>query len=63
VVSPLPLAIRFAHEFMGPDRLLLSSDHPWVNPKDIIRCVHESGIPVADQEKIFSTNARHLFRV
>jgi len=63
VVSPLPLAIRFAHEFMGPDRLLFSSDHPWVNPKDIIRCVHESGISVADQEKIFSTNARHLFRV
>lgn len=63
VVSPLPLAIKFGHEFMGPERLLFSSDHPWVSPADIIRCVQESGIPLADQEKIFSTNARRLFRV
>jgi predicted TIM-barrel fold metal-dependent hydrolase len=63
VVSPLPLAIKFAHEFMGPDRLLFSSDHPWVNPADIIRCVNESGIPASAAEKIYSLNARKLFRL
>lgn len=63
VVSPLPLAIKFAHEFMGPDRLLFSSDHPWVNPADIIRCVNESGIPASAAEKLYSLNARKLFRL
>ena len=63
VVSPLPLAIKFGHEFIGPDRLLYSSDHPWVEPSLIVDCVQEAGLPQADQEKIFSLNARKLFRV
>jgi predicted TIM-barrel fold metal-dependent hydrolase len=33
IVSPLPEAMRFALDFSGPDRLLFSSDHPWVNLK------------------------------
>jgi len=63
VVSPLPLAIRFGHEFMGPDRLLFSSDHPWVDPRLIIDCVVGAGLPAGDQEKIFSGNARNLFQL
>lgn len=50
VVSPQPLAIKFAHDFMGADRLLFSSDHPWVEPAVIV-------------DKIFSGNARKLFRL
>jgi predicted TIM-barrel fold metal-dependent hydrolase len=63
VVSPLPLAIRFGHEFMGPDRLLFSSDHPWVEPGLIVDCVTSAGLSVGDQEKIFSGNARRLFKL
>jgi predicted TIM-barrel fold metal-dependent hydrolase len=63
VVSPLPLAITFAREFMGPDRLLFSSDHPWVEPGLIVDCVKRAGLSAEDQEKIFSANARKVFRV
>jgi predicted TIM-barrel fold metal-dependent hydrolase len=63
VVSPLPLAIKFGHDFMGPDRLLFSSDHPWVEPGVIIDCVAAAGLSDGAQEKIFSGNARDLFRL
>jgi predicted TIM-barrel fold metal-dependent hydrolase len=63
VVSPLPLAIKFGHAFMGPDRLLFSSDHPWVEPSLIIDCVTGAGLTAGDQEKIFSGNARRLFQL
>jgi predicted TIM-barrel fold metal-dependent hydrolase len=63
VVSPLPLAIKFGHEFMGPDRLLYSSDHPWVEPSLIVSCVQEAKLPAMDERKIFSENARKLFRL
>ena len=63
VVSPLPLAIKFGHQFMGPDRLLFSSDHPWVEPSLIVDCVTNAGLSVSDQEKIFSGNARALFQL
>ena len=62
VVSPLPLAIKFAREFMGPDRLLFSSDHPWVEP-GLIDCVKRAGLSAEEQEKIFSANARNVFRI
>ncbi len=63
VVSPLPLAIKFAHDFMGADRLLFSSDHPWVEPAVIVESVTAAGLSADDQEKIFSGNARKLFRL
>lgn len=63
VVSPLPLAIKFAHAFMGADRLLFSSDHPWVEPGLIVECVKGAELSAGDQEKIFSANARQLFRL
>ena len=36
IVSPLPEAMRFALDFSGPDKLLFASDHPWVQPKEIL---------------------------
>jgi len=63
VVSPLPLAMKFGHEFMGADRLLFASDHPWVEPKLIIDCLQSLKLPAADEGKIFSGNARKLFKV
>jgi predicted TIM-barrel fold metal-dependent hydrolase len=63
VVSPLPLAIKFGHDFVGPDRLLYSSDHPWVEPSLIVDCVRNAGLPAASEQKIFSLNAKKLFRL
>lgn len=63
VVSPLPLAVKFGHDFIGSDRLLFSSDHPWVEPSLIIDTVNAAGLSASAQEKIFSTNARKLFRL
>jgi predicted TIM-barrel fold metal-dependent hydrolase len=63
VVSPLPLAVKFGHDFIGADRLLYSSDHPWVEPSLIIETMQAAGLPAGAEEKIFSGNARKLFRV
>jgi predicted TIM-barrel fold metal-dependent hydrolase len=61
IVSPLPQAMRLVYDLVGPDRLLLGSDHPWVDPKQILDCLQSLGLPRQDQEKILFQNARHLF--
>jgi predicted TIM-barrel fold metal-dependent hydrolase len=63
VVSPLPLAVKFGHDFMGADRLLYASDHPWVEPALIVDTVRAAGLPPASEAKIFAANARALFRL
>ena len=63
IVSPLPAAMRFALEMMGPDRLLYASDHPWVEPKLIQSCLTSLKLPAAQQDKILGGNARALFRL
>lgn len=61
VVTPLPLAIRYAYDMVGPDRLLYGSDHPWVDPSLIIENVKSLGLPAEDERKIFRDNAVKLF--
>jgi predicted TIM-barrel fold metal-dependent hydrolase len=63
IVSPLPQAMRFALDLVGPDRLLFASDHPWVEPKLIQSCLASLNLPVAQQDKILGSNARALFRI
>ncbi|NWG12031.1 MAG: amidohydrolase [Acidobacteria bacterium] len=63
IVSPLPQAMRFAYEFMGADRLLYASDHPWVDPKLILDGLRSLSLPKADEEKILGGNAQKLFRL
>jgi predicted TIM-barrel fold metal-dependent hydrolase len=63
VVSPLPLAMKFACDFMGPDRLLYASDHPWVEPQLISDGLRSLRLSAADERKIFCDNARSLFRL
>ncbi|MHC4177953.1 MAG: amidohydrolase family protein, partial [Planctomycetota bacterium] len=63
LVSPLPLAMKFAHEFSGPDRLLFSSDHPWVDPEVILDDFRSLGLSARDQAKILGQNARKLFKL
>ncbi len=60
-VSPLPLAIRYGIDFAGADHMLYSSDHPWVDPKSIVRHIQSLELPAADELAIFGGNARRLF--
>jgi predicted TIM-barrel fold metal-dependent hydrolase len=62
-VSPLPMAIRYAYDFIGADRLLFGSDHPWVDPGLILDGVRSLELPATDEEKILGSNARRLFGV
>jgi len=62
-VSPLAMSIRYGYDFVGPDRLIYASDHPWVDPKLIAENVRSLRFPAADEGKIFSGNARRLFRL
>lgn len=62
-VSPLPAAVRLAHEVVGPDRLLFASDHPWVAPSLIVDTVTAAGLPAESEAKLFRENARRLFRL
>jgi predicted TIM-barrel fold metal-dependent hydrolase len=63
IVSPQPLAMKFAYEFLGADRLLFASDHPWVEPKLIRDTFDSLHLPPDDREKIYTLNARKLFRL
>jgi predicted TIM-barrel fold metal-dependent hydrolase len=62
-VNPIGLAIKYARDFVGPDRLLYSSDHPWVDPQLIIDQVEAQQFPAHDLSKLWSGNARALFRL
>jgi predicted TIM-barrel fold metal-dependent hydrolase len=61
IVSPLPEAMRFALDFSSADKLLFSSDHPWVEPREILDPLRSLKLPAADEQKILFGNARQLF--
>jgi aminocarboxymuconate-semialdehyde decarboxylase len=63
IVSPLPEAMRFAVDFSGTDRLLFSSDHPWVQPQEILAPLRSLSLPAGAEAKILRDNARSLFRL
>ena len=63
IVPPLREAMRFALDFTSADKLLFSSDHPWVAPKVIYDALHSLNLPAADEQKILSGNARRLFKL
>lgn len=60
-VSPIAMAIRYGYDFVGPERLLYSSDHPWVDPKLIAGEVRKLRLPAGDEARIFAGNAQRLF--
>ncbi len=62
-VSPSALALRFAYDFAGPDKLLFGSDHPWVNINTFVKLIEEMDIPQEDKGKIFGLNALRLFKI
>jgi len=63
IVSPLPLAMKFGVEFMGSERLLYASDHPWVEPQVISDALLSLKLPAADEARIFAQNARAVFKL
>lgn len=62
-VSPIPAAIQYAIDYVGVDRMLYASDHPWVDPQTIAAHVRSLGLPPEDEAKIFRGNAERLFRL
>jgi len=60
-VSPLPQAIRFAVDLLGPERLLFASDYPWVDPALILGTLRRLKLPRPDEEAILAGNACRLF--
>jgi predicted TIM-barrel fold metal-dependent hydrolase len=43
--------------------MLYASDHPWVDPKMITGLVKSLKLPAATETKIFTANARRLFKL
>jgi predicted TIM-barrel fold metal-dependent hydrolase len=62
-VTPIGLGIKYACDFATTDKILYSSDHPWVDPQIIIDQIEGQKLPAADLSKIYSGNARALFRI
>ncbi|MDE0164328.1 MAG: amidohydrolase family protein [Bryobacterales bacterium] len=62
-VSPISLGIKYGYDFVGPDRLLYASDHPWVDPNLIVSNIEELQLPADHNQKIYTDNAIKLFRL
>ena len=63
IVSSLPLAMLFAYDLLGANRLLYSSDHLWVDPKLIRDGLISLKLPTGDENLILHTNATPLFHI
>ena len=61
--SPWPPALRLVHEFAGADRMLFSSDHPWVEIRLLTDALDQLGLPPADLARIYAGNAQELFAI
>jgi aminocarboxymuconate-semialdehyde decarboxylase len=62
-VSPIGMAIRYGLDFGGSDKMLYSSDHPWVDPKLILGLVRGLKLSPETETKVLSGNAKALFKV
>lgn len=63
LVTPSKLAVHYAYDFAGPDRLLFGSDHPWVSIDTMLDLVKHLDIPEQDRAKILGLNASTLFKI
>jgi aminocarboxymuconate-semialdehyde decarboxylase len=63
LVTPSALAIRYAYDFAGHDRLLFGTDHPWVAVSTLLELVDE--LELSDEAKgaIFGRNACNLLNI
>lgn len=61
--SPSTEALKYACDFSGMDRIILGTDHPWVDPQVFFDII--DGMEISDEERelIYSTNAKKLFQI
>jgi len=62
-VSPIGLAVKYGIDFAGPEKMLFSTDHPWVDPKIILGVVKSLNLSPAVEAKVMGGNARTLFKL
>ena len=60
-VSPSPLALRYAYDFAGSERLLFGTDHPWAGMATMLDLLERLDIPTDEKTRLFGENARGLF--
>lgn len=64
-----PLILQIAYNFFGPDKMLFGSDAPMdatagrAFTKDAIKSVEGMDVSDADKQKIYSGNAKRLFKI
>jgi predicted TIM-barrel fold metal-dependent hydrolase len=63
LVSPSRLALEYAYQFAGADRLLFGSDHPWVSIAAIDDLVAQISCGAHEREQIMGSNAQALFHI
>jgi predicted TIM-barrel fold metal-dependent hydrolase len=63
LVTPSALAIRYAYDFAGADRLLFGSDHPWVGTDTMLSLIEGLDLPEQDRARILGLNAASLFGI
>ncbi len=63
LVTPSALALRYAYDFAGPDRLLFGTDHPWVAPSTLLNLLFEMHIPGDAKAAILGLNACKLLTI
>jgi aminocarboxymuconate-semialdehyde decarboxylase len=57
-------ALRYLVDVVGPDRVLLGSDHPfWLGDPEPLRIVREAALATAAETAILGENATRLFRL
>jgi aminocarboxymuconate-semialdehyde decarboxylase len=62
-VSPHALGLKFALDFFGVDNVMYGTDYPCWSPAEALRLLDQVGVAPADQEKVFSSNARRILNL
>jgi predicted TIM-barrel fold metal-dependent hydrolase len=62
-VSPIGLAVKYGIDFAGAEKMLFSTDHPWVDPKIILGVVKSLQLSPSVETRIMGSNARALFKL
>jgi aminocarboxymuconate-semialdehyde decarboxylase len=59
-VSPHSMGMKFAMDYYGMDRVMYGSDYPCWDPATALSLIDEIGLPEADKEKLFYSNAKRI---
>ena len=59
-VSPHAAGMKFAIDYYGVDNIMYGTDYPCWDPATCLKLFTAIGLSAADQEKIFSKNARRI---